>query len=122
MRRAERREGGARFSPGENSSTVLASQTVQVTTEANARPAMTAFTITSADRNMPHGDRSRGSAAAPRIGPPAGSASCAQAAHVNVRSNAAPSGTTAGRGRRPLRRRPLSWVRDFRVRISGLFG
>src|SRR5262249_4869603 len=50
------------FRLARNSSTVLASQTVQVTTEANARPAMTAFTITSADRNMPHGDRSRGSA------------------------------------------------------------
>src|SRR5262249_34416598 len=49
-------------------SIVLTSQIVQVTTEAKASPTMTAFTTTSADMNMPQGDRSRGSAAAPMIG------------------------------------------------------
>ena len=42
------------------SSIVLASQTVQVTTDAMTRPIMTAFTTTSAFMNMPHGERSRG--------------------------------------------------------------
>src|SRR2546429_9675330 len=42
---------------------VLASHAVQVTTEANARPINTAFTTGSALRYMPHGLRSRGSAA-----------------------------------------------------------
>src|SRR6201993_2759864 len=44
-------------------SMVLASHTVQVTTEAKARPINTAFTTGSALRYMPHGLRSRGSAA-----------------------------------------------------------
>ena len=43
------------------SSMVLASQTVQVTSEAKASPTITAFTTMSALRNMPHGDRLRGS-------------------------------------------------------------
>ena len=43
------------------SSMVLASQTVQVTSEAKASPIITAFTTISALRNMPHGDRFRGS-------------------------------------------------------------
>ena len=45
------------------SSMVLASQTVQVTSEAKARPTITAFTTMSAFTNMPHGDRLRGSSA-----------------------------------------------------------
>src|SRR5438128_12654879 len=49
------------------SSIVLDSQTVQVTTEAKARPTMTAFTTMSADANMPHGLRSRGSCPAESI-------------------------------------------------------
>jgi hypothetical protein len=43
------------------SSTALASHTVQVTSDAKARPIITAFTTMSACRNMPHGDRSCGS-------------------------------------------------------------
>ena len=46
-----------------HSSSVLASHTVQVTTEANSSPIITTFTTMSAVRNMPQGDRSRGSAA-----------------------------------------------------------
>src|SRR4029434_10783364 len=41
----------------------LASHTVQVTTDARARPIRTAFTTGSALRNMPQGLRSRGSSA-----------------------------------------------------------
>jgi hypothetical protein len=42
---------------------LFATQTVQVTSEATARPIMTAFTMVSACRNMPQGDRSCGSCA-----------------------------------------------------------
>ena len=40
------------------SSIPLTSATVQVTNDAKARPTITALTKTSADRNMPHGERS----------------------------------------------------------------
>ena len=43
------------------SSKPLASHIVQVTSEANASPIITAFTMMSACMNIPHGDRSRGS-------------------------------------------------------------
>src|SRR5438067_2474551 len=56
---------------------VLASQTVQVTSEATARPIRTAFTTASAFMNMPQGLRSRGSIALPMTG--ARPASCAVA-------------------------------------------
>ena len=56
---------------------LLATQTVQVTSEANARPIMTAFTMISACRNMPHGDRSCGSAATPTDGSLGGGAAAA---------------------------------------------
>src|SRR5262245_15840463 len=46
----------------------LASQTVHVTSEAKASPIITPFTMMSALRNMPHGDRSCGSSAAPTSG------------------------------------------------------
>ena len=42
---------------------LFATQTVQVTSEATARPIMTAFTMVSACRNMPHGERSCGNCA-----------------------------------------------------------
>src|SRR5262249_60573627 len=42
------------------SSIILAMKMVQVASEARASPIMTAFTMTSADRNIDHGDRSRG--------------------------------------------------------------
>ena len=45
------------------SSSHLASQTVQVASEATARPIITSFTMMSAWRNMPHGERSCGSSA-----------------------------------------------------------
>src|SRR5256886_13480251 len=45
----------------DQSSMFLASHTVHVTTEANARPIMTACTSMSADMNIDQGDRSRGS-------------------------------------------------------------
>ena len=47
------------------SSTVLARRIVQVTSEPNARPIITAFTTMSAAMNMPNGDRSCGSIEAP---------------------------------------------------------
>src|SRR5690349_6686024 len=46
------------------SSSALANQIVQVSTDAKARPTITAFTTMSAAMNMPHGDRSRGSLSA----------------------------------------------------------
>jgi len=45
------------------SSRLLASQIVQVRTEAKTRPSITAFTMMSADMNIPHGVRSRGNSA-----------------------------------------------------------
>jgi hypothetical protein len=45
------------------SSSHLASQTVQVASEATARPIITSFTMMSAWRNMPHGERSCGNSA-----------------------------------------------------------
>ena len=42
---------------------VFASHTVHVTSEAKARPTITAFTTASAFMNMPHGDRLRGNIA-----------------------------------------------------------
>ena len=53
-----RRRRAARLAP--NSSSALASQTVQVTTEAKASPIITALTTMSAAMNMPQGDRSWG--------------------------------------------------------------
>ena len=42
-----------------DSSTILARKMVQVTSEAKARPIITAFTMMSADMNIDHGDNSR---------------------------------------------------------------
>jgi hypothetical protein len=47
-----------------HSSMALANQTVQVSTEAKARPTITALTTISAAMNMPQGDKSRGSLSA----------------------------------------------------------
>ena len=77
-----------------NSSSVFASHTVHVTSDANAKPMITAFTTMSALRNMPHGDRSCGSrpaliagvdpvAAGSAVGAAAGAASCASARPAN---------------------------------------
>lgn len=63
-----------------SSSRHFASHTVQVTTDAKARPIITALTTMSAAMNMPKGDRSCGSAAGAVVGrgrtaePPAASA------------------------------------------------
>ena len=43
-----------------DSSIILAMKTVQVMSEAKARPIITPFTTTSADMNIDHGDNSRG--------------------------------------------------------------
>jgi hypothetical protein len=50
---------------------LFATQTVQVTSEATARPIMTAFTMVSACKNMPQGERSCGSCARLTDGSPA---------------------------------------------------
>src|SRR5271167_4247283 len=49
-------------------SRLLAIQTVQVMSEANAKPIMTAFTMGAALRNIPQGERSRGNVATPTGG------------------------------------------------------
>ena len=46
------------------SSSALANQIVQLSTDAKTRPSMTALTTMSAATNMPQGDRSRGSVSA----------------------------------------------------------
>ena len=56
-----------------NSSMLLASHTVQVTTEAKAKPTITDCTMMSAEANIDHGERSRGSCRAP-MSPGVGSA------------------------------------------------
>ena len=61
------------------SSTPLANQIVHVTSEANASPIITAFTMMSACMNIPHGDRSRGSVEADTDGEAARGASTADA-------------------------------------------
>ena len=68
-----------------NSSIALASQMVQVSTEAKARPTITALTTISAAMNMPQGDRSRG-----RFSTMAGSgAACARAAAGSTKATTA---------------------------------
>ena len=59
------------------SSRLLASQTVQVTSDAKTRPIITIFTTMSAFMNMPQGDRSRGKVAAPTEGRLGAAAGCA---------------------------------------------
>src|SRR5262249_36301843 len=90
----------------DTSSIVLASQTVQVTTDAKASPIITAFTMMSAVRNMPHGERSRGSAAAPMTG----ESSCARAGPANVIVS---SEAYAAHCRRPTR------AQAVRCRVKG---
>ena len=51
-----------------SNSKALANQMVQVSSEAKARPTITALTTMSAAMNMPHGDRSRGSVSAMAVG------------------------------------------------------
>src|SRR5262249_27365863 len=50
----------------------LASQMVQVRKDANNKPTITTFTMMSALRNMPQGDRSRGNVAVATLGAAAG--------------------------------------------------
>src|SRR4051812_48947927 len=85
----------------DTSSRVLASHTVQVTTEAKASPIKTAFTTTSAPTNMPHGLKSRGNspmvggtatvgaAAGSAGGMPGSAAGPASCASTNVGQNGA---------------------------------
>src|SRR5262249_41850355 len=79
------------------SSIVLARQIVHVTTDATKSPTMTAFTTTSADTNIPHGERSRGSDAAPTTGAVAksGVGACAEAAPARMIHAATPASTAA---------------------------
>ena len=79
-----------------HSSMFLASHTVQVTTEANTRPIMTAFTRMSADMNIDQGDRSRGSWAAPIAGSGAGPWS--KAAGGGAAAGAGPAGANGAGG------------------------
>ncbi len=55
---------------------------VHVTSEANARPIITAFTRISADRNIDHGDNSRSATVVDFSGRPAPSAGVAVASVV----------------------------------------
>ena len=69
---------------------VLASHTVQVTSEAKASPTMTAFTTMSAFMNMPQGDRLRGSSALSV----AASAAPGKRGHADRRHDRRPSSRT----------------------------
>ena len=88
------------------SSIILAMKMVQVTSEAKARPIITALTSTSADMNIDHGDNSRSSAAAAFNSLPSRSAGVAGASDAAaVRQRSAPRrlaprepATTAGAG------------------------
>ena len=53
--------------PAANNSMLFASQIVQVTTDAKARPIITAFTTMSAWRNIPQAEKSVGKSPAPVI-------------------------------------------------------
>jgi hypothetical protein len=72
------------------SSNVLASQIVQVNTDARAKPSIPAFTIMSADRNMPNGVKSRGSSA--EVAPAGGDNGAAVSAPIVSRPTAVASG------------------------------
>src|SRR5262245_18502919 len=64
---------------------LLASDRVHVTSEANTKPTMTAWTTMSAVKNIDHGDRSRGKWLLPTTGKVAGAAgdgSCASGAGI----------------------------------------
>src|SRR6476620_2001291 len=87
-------------------STVLASHTVQVTSEAKASPIRTAFTTGSALIYMPHGLRSRGNVAVARTSSCA-NAGMGRAINAAVRALRALAGRDAGRNqRRPVRTHP----------------
>src|SRR5262245_1475309 len=93
-------------------SMVLASHTVQVTTDAKTRPISTAFTTGSALMYMPQGLRSRGSVAVPRT------LSCARAgAAATIDAVTAAPSTSAGadRRRRRARRAPHPKASEYRV-------
>src|SRR5215472_6367120 len=78
---------------------LFATQTVQVTSEATARPIMTAFTIVSACRNMPQGERSCGKAAmATELSP-----ACANAKVGATHAQSTPSARTRAPTDRPAR-------------------
>ena len=82
------------------SSRLFASHTVQVTTDAKARPIITAFTTQSACMNMPQGDRSRGSIAFSAASRCAGSASGSAAGSIvpSAWTGTAPSAGVASVG------------------------
>src|SRR5271155_1104281 len=74
-------------------SRLLAIQTVQVTSEASAKPIMTAFTMGAALRNIPQGERSRGNVATPT-----GGASASGAGELVAVGCAGAAGEAAGAG------------------------
>ncbi len=120
-RARERRERAA-HAPlgGRRARCVLASQTVQVTTEAKASPIITAFTTMSALRNMPQGERSRGSMAVPMTGGGSGagtgaSGSCAQAAPAISSGAAEASRMAAGHARAHTLNKHLLTCRPCRI-------
>src|SRR6186997_3317104 len=78
------------------SSRALANQMVQVSTDAKARPTITAFTTISAAMNMPHGDRSRGSLSAMSGELAAGPAAGVATAAASVAAGAAEFGISGG--------------------------
>src|SRR5512147_1317372 len=77
------------------SSRALANQIVQVSTDAKARPIITAFTTMSAAMNMPHGERSRGSLSA-MSGVFGGTAGSAAAGAAEFGAGAAGGGAACG--------------------------
>src|SRR6185437_12148903 len=93
-----------------HSSIVLASQIVQVTSEAKASPTMTAFTTMSAWRNMPHGDRLRGSKE---------SGTCATAGSEWTARRMRPPGTSWSHNR-PQRFFPLCFISFLLFSIAPL--
>src|SRR5271156_2941291 len=74
-----------------DSSIIFAMKTVQVTSEANARPIMTALTMTSADRNIDHGDNSCSAATVDFSGdlPSAGGTDASEAAGAGIAADGA---------------------------------
>ena len=91
-----------------DSSIILAMKMVQVTSEAKARPIMTALTTTSADLNIDHGDNSLqfGGARPSAVCLALGAASAAGVAGAAGGAGSAPGAGCAGR----LRRRGACWA------------
>src|SRR5277367_6716990 len=96
-------------------SRLLAIQTVQVMSEANAKPIMTAFTMGAALRNIPQGERSRGNVATPTGG--ASAFGTAEFVAVGAAGEAAGAGGCRPRQRRDGARPKLPKQRLRRSQI-----